>query len=95
MVGERGGIVKASDEDVEFLARAAAVGGDNGGDPVQVAAGLGGAYGLSLAVITLGPDGGAAIEPGGGQTACRASRQRWWTRSAPGTRSWRGSWTAR
>jgi fructokinase len=68
VVGERGGIVKASDEDVKFLARAAAVGGGKGGDPVQVAAGWVETYGLSLAVITLGPDGGAAIEPGGGRT---------------------------
>ena len=33
---------------------------------MQVAAGWVEAYGLGLAVITLGPDGGAAIEPGGG-----------------------------
>jgi fructokinase len=67
-IGERRGIVKASDEDIKFLARAADPGGDAGGDPVRVATGWVDAYGLSLAVITLGPGGGLAIEPGGGQT---------------------------
>jgi len=62
-VGQRGGIVKASDEDIKFLARAGA-----GGDPVEVAASWVEAYGLGLAVITLGPNGGAAVEPGGRQT---------------------------
>jgi fructokinase len=66
VIGERGGIVKASDEDIKFLGRAADAGA--GGDPVGIAAGWVEAYGLSLAVITLGPGGGVAIEPGGGET---------------------------
>jgi fructokinase len=59
-VGRRRGIVKASDADIEFLARAGA-----GGDPVDVAAGWVEQYGLGLAVVTLGPGGGVAVEPGG------------------------------
>lgn len=59
-VGARRGIVKASDEDIKFLAEAA-----GGGDPVEVASGWVEQYGLGLAVITLGPGGGVAIEPGG------------------------------
>ena len=59
-VGRRGGIVKASDADIEFLAEEA-----GGGDPVAVATRWVEQYGLSLAVITLGPGGGVAVEPGG------------------------------
>ena len=59
-VGRRAGIVKASDEDIKFLARAAGV-----SDPLEVASGWVDQYGLGLAVITLGPGGGVAIEPGG------------------------------
>src|SRR3954470_3502072 len=62
-VGRRQGIVKASDEDIKFLARAA-----GGADPLEVAAGWVEQYGLGLAVITLGPGGGVAIEPGGAVT---------------------------
>lgn len=62
-VGRREGIVKASDEDIKFLARAT-----GGGDPVEVAAGWVEQYGLGLAVVTLGAGGGAAIEPGGAVT---------------------------
>ena len=63
-VGTRGGIVKASDEDISFLAKATS----GGGDPVEVAAGWVEKYGLGLAVITMGPGGGVAIEPGGAVT---------------------------
>lgn len=59
-VGARGGIVKASDQDISFLARAM-----SGGDPVEVATGWVEKYGLGMAVLTLGPGGGVAIEPGG------------------------------
>jgi fructokinase len=65
-VGQHQGIVKASDEDIRFLARASGstkTGG--GGDPIEVAAGWVEQYGLRLAVITLGPVGGVAVEPGG------------------------------
>ena len=68
VVGRRQGIVKASDEDIKFLAKAEASGGQDGGDPVEVAGGWVEQYGLGLAVITLGPGGGVAIEPGGNIT---------------------------
>jgi fructokinase len=67
-VGRREGIVKASDEDIKFLAKAEASGGQDGGDPVEVATTWVEQYGLGLAVITLGPGGGVAIEPGGNIT---------------------------
>lgn len=63
-VGGRRGIVKASDEDISFLA-----GATSGGDPVDVASGWVEQYGLGLAVITMGPGGGVAVEPGGQVTA--------------------------
>jgi fructokinase len=62
-VGRRKGVVKASDEDINFLAKA---GFD--GDPVEIAASWVEQYDLGLAVITLGPGGGAAVEPGGAVT---------------------------
>jgi fructokinase len=63
VVGQRGGIVKASDVDVAFLARVS-----GGGEPLEVAAGWVEAYGLELAVVTLGADGAGAAERGGRQT---------------------------
>jgi fructokinase len=69
VVGRRQGIVKASDEDIKFLAKAEASGaGQNGSDPVELAGTWVEQYGLGLAVITLGPGGGVAIEPGGNIT---------------------------
>jgi fructokinase len=69
VVGRRQGIVKASDEDIKFLAKAeASGGGQSGGDPVELAGTWVEHYGLGLAVITLGPGGGVAIEPGGNVT---------------------------
>ena len=69
VVGRRQGIVKASDEDIKFLAKAEASGvGQSGGDPVELAGTWVEQYGLGLAVITLGPGGGVAIEPGGNIT---------------------------
>jgi fructokinase len=68
VVGQRGGILKASDADIEFLAQAPdsrAADGDGDIDPVVVAGEWVEQYGLGLAVVTLGPGGGAAIEPGG------------------------------
>lgn len=62
-VGARRGIVKASDEDIRFLSEAA-----SGGDPMEVASRWVEQYGLGMAVITLGPGGGVAIEPGGAVT---------------------------
>jgi fructokinase len=68
VVGRRQGIVKASDEDIKLLAKAEAGGGQSGGDPVELAGSWVEQYGLGLAVITLGPGGGVAIEPGGNIT---------------------------
>jgi fructokinase len=62
-VGRRTGIVKASDEDIKFLAEAGLA-----GDPLEVAASWVEQYGLGLAVVTLGAGGGAAVEPGGAVT---------------------------
>ncbi len=69
VVGRRQGIVKASDEDIKFLAKAEASGAEQGdGDPVELAATWVDQYGLGLAVITLGPGGGVAIDQGGNIT---------------------------
>ena len=68
VVGRRQGIVKASDEDIKFLAKAEASGAGQGGDPVELAGTWVEQYGLALAVITLGPGGGLAIESGGNIT---------------------------
>ena len=62
-VGRRQGILKASDVDVEFLAKAA-----GGADAVEIVTGWVERYGLGLAVVTLGPDGAVAVEPGGAVT---------------------------
>jgi len=63
VVGEHGGILRASDQDIEFLATAGKV-----DDPVAVAAEWVRRYGLAVAVVTLGPDGAVTIEADGGQT---------------------------
>ena len=69
VVGRRRGIVKASDEDIKFLAKAAASGSaESSDDPVDVAGLWAEQYGLGLAVITLGPGGGVAVEPDGSVT---------------------------
>ena len=73
VIGRRQGIVKASDEDIKFLAKAEAGGaaqrgGESGSDPVELAGRWVEDYGLGLVVITLGPGGGAAVEPGGNIT---------------------------
>ncbi len=62
-VAGHGGIVRASDEDINFLAKTNA-----GSDPIAVAADWVRTYGLNLAVITLGSYGAVAIEPDGRQT---------------------------
>jgi fructokinase len=64
-IGVHHGILKASDEDVKFLAQAAGASRTGSSDPVEVAAGWVESYGVSMAVITLGPDGAAAVLPGG------------------------------
>ena len=64
VVGRRGGIVKASDEDISFLTKA----GAPSDDPVEIAERWVEKYGLGMAVLTLGPGGGLAVEPGGVKT---------------------------
>jgi fructokinase len=69
VVGRRQGIVKASDEAINFLANAASSGaGESAGDPVELTGRWVEQYGLGLGVITLGPGGGAAVEPSGSIT---------------------------
>ena len=69
VVGRRQGIVKASDEDIKFLAKASDSGSaQSGTDPLDLAGVWVEQYGLGLAVITLGPGGGVAVEPGGNIT---------------------------
>jgi fructokinase len=69
VVGQRGGIVKASDADIDFLAQApgsgAAAPAGKSYDPVAVASEWMERYGLGLAVVTLGAGGAAAVESGG------------------------------
>jgi fructokinase len=60
-VGRRGGIVKASDEDLGYLAKA----GAQSSDPVDVALDWVEHYGLGMVVVTLGPGGGVAVMPDG------------------------------
>jgi fructokinase len=70
VLGQRGGIVKASDADIGFLAEAPAVraAAPEVTDPVELAGSWVEQYGLGLAVITLGPGGGVTVEPGGTTT---------------------------
>jgi fructokinase len=62
VVGGHGGIVRASDEDINFLAKTRST-----GDPLAIAADWVRAYGLSSAVITLGSYGAVVIEANGRQ----------------------------
>jgi fructokinase len=62
-IGGHGGIVRASDEDINFLPNDRS---DN--DPLAVAGDWVRRYGLSLAVITLGSYGAVGIEADGKQT---------------------------
>jgi len=74
VLGDRGGVVKASDEDVLFLARASGAepqatadpaNPSNPSDALEVAAGWVAEYRLAMAVITLGWEGAAAVLPDG------------------------------
>lgn len=60
-VGKSGGIAKGSDDDVNFLAQAVAP----GQPPLEVAKEWVERFGLAMFVMTLGPDGAAAVLPGG------------------------------
>lgn len=65
VVGRRGGIVKASDDDVSFLARAEFP--DQ--DPADVLARWVERYEISMGVLTLGPHGAVAMTADGTRTA--------------------------
>ncbi|RMB59916.1 carbohydrate kinase family protein [Tessaracoccus antarcticus] len=56
-VGSGGGIVKASDEDINWLV--------DDDDPLSYAEAWAAEYGLSMFVVTLGADGVAAVKPDG------------------------------
>ena len=61
VVGQHKGILKASDEDVEFLAQVESP----GSDPVDLLAEWVAQYGIGLGVVTLGPGGAVAVDPEG------------------------------
>lgn len=61
IVGARGGVLKASDEDVAFLAR----GSGDRGEAIDVLGRWAADAGCSLAVVTLGAQGAAASAPDG------------------------------
>lgn len=65
VVGQHKGILKASDEDVAFLARVESP----GADPVDLLADWVDKYGVGLGVLTLGPGGAVAVEPGNQRTS--------------------------
>lgn len=65
VVGQHKGILKASDEDVEFLARVEMP----GADPVDVLAEWVVKYGVGLGVVTLGSEGAVAVDANGERTA--------------------------
>ena len=64
VVGQRRGILKASDEDIAFLAQAVSP----GADPLDLLAEWVAQYGIGLGVVTLGPDGVAAVDAEGNRT---------------------------
>ena len=69
VVGQRGGIVKASDEDIKFLAQAAGSRRPGASDPVEVAAGWVEQYGLGP-----GGDHARSRRRGGGRAGGKMTR---------------------
>lgn len=61
VLGRHRGLMKASDEDIAFLARGAGL----TGEPADIAADWAASHQMSWAVTTLGPDGAVASAPGG------------------------------
>lgn len=57
-VGNHGGIVKASDEDIAWLV-------DDDGDPLSFAEAWADEFGLAMFIVTLGADGVVAVRPDG------------------------------
>lgn len=64
VVGQHKGILKASDEDIAFLAQV----DSPGADPVDTFANWVTKYGVGLGVVTLGPGGAVAVDADGGRT---------------------------
>lgn len=75
-VGRRDGVIKASDDDVRFLARAtgAVRGGAGEDDPVAVLGAWVERFGAAVGVLTLGAHGAAAV-PAGGDVVRRPGRR--------------------
>lgn len=64
LMGERSGVVKASDDDIAFLAEAS----DVEGTATRVMAQWWERFGFSIGVVTLGPDGAYAIDEHGAES---------------------------
>jgi fructokinase len=95
VVGRRHGIVKASDEDIEFLAKARASGGDKvGSDLVELVAFGSNSTGWGLPWSRSGQVVQSPSSQEETSRAYRASPPRWSTPSAPATPSWLASWMA-
>jgi fructokinase len=67
VVGQHKGILKASDEDVDFLAQV----DHPGADPVDVLTEWVAQYGIGLGVVTLGPGGAVAVDAEGRRTSAK------------------------
>lgn len=65
VVGQHQGILKASDEDIEFLAQVESP----GADPVELLATWVTRYGIGLGVITVGAGGAVVVTPNGSRTS--------------------------
>lgn len=68
VLGARGGVLKASDEDLAVLARGAGLAGPDA-EPRALARRWADEFGFAVAVVTLGPDGAYAYAPGPGAGA--------------------------
>lgn len=65
-VGHAGGIIKASDEDISWLV--------DDEDPIPYAEAWAAEYGLSMFIVTLGPDGAVAVKPDGRQVGVKGRK---------------------
>lgn len=70
IVGANGGVLKASDEDVAFLA----LGSGDRGEPIEILGDWADAAGCSLAVATLGPEGAVARHADGTRSVADGRR---------------------
>lgn len=65
-VGRSGGIIKASDEDINWLV--------DDEDPISYAQAWAAEYGLSMFIVTLGPEGAVAVKADGRQIGVRGRK---------------------